>query len=88
MQRPPVQGRAARERIFKDIKSEYFPVEVELAVQHFQKSLLARARPTLIKDIVQGLTISLLTESYPEDEQIRQFSALNAVLKLYPKQVG
>lgn len=88
LQRPPVQGRAAKERIFQDIKSEYFPIEVELAVQHFQKSLLARARFTLIKDIVRGLTIDLLIESRLIDEQTRQFCALNAVIKLYSKQAG
>lgn len=88
LQRPPVQGRSAKERIFQDIKSEYFPIEVELAVQHFRKSLLARARPALIKDIVRGLTIDLLTDSRPIDERTRQFSALNAVVKLYPKQAG
>lgn len=88
LQRPPVQGRSAKERIFQDIQSEYFPIEVELAVQHFQKSLLARARPALIKDIIRGLTIDLLTEDRPIDERTRQFSALNAVVKLYPQQAG
>ena len=88
LQRPPVQGRAAKERIFQDIKSEYFPIEVELAIQYLQKSLLARAHRALIKDIVRGLTIDLLIESRPIDERTRQFCALNAVLKLYPKEAG
>lgn len=35
----------------------FFPIE--LAVQHFQKSLLARARPALIKDIIRGLTVAV-----------------------------
>jgi hypothetical protein len=37
LERPPVQGRAARERIFQDIKSEYFPTDSELAIKYFQK---------------------------------------------------
>ena len=60
LQRPPVQGRAARERIFQDIKSELFPVDPELAIKYFQASPLARAKFILIKDVVIGLTKSLL----------------------------
>lgn len=87
LQRPPVQGRSARDRIFQDIKSEYFPIDQELATQYFQKSPLARARFILIKDIVLGLTVSLLTdESSEEDERMRQFSALNAIASLYPQE--
>lgn len=87
LERPPVQGRAARERIFQDIKSEYFPVDAELAIKYFQKSPLARARFALVKDIVIGLTKSLLIEDLPEDERLRQFSALNAISGMYPQNV-
>jgi hypothetical protein len=86
LQRPPVQGRAACERIFQGIKSEYFPVEPELAIKYFQKSPLARARFSLIKAVVVGLTKSLLIEELPEDERLRQFSALNAISIMYPKE--
>jgi hypothetical protein len=86
LERPPVQGRAASDRIFQAIKSEYFPRDPELAIQYFQKSPLARARFILIKDIVIGLTKSLLIEERPEDERLRQFSALNAVSSMYPQE--
>ncbi|MBW4629969.1 MAG: hypothetical protein KME49_31780 [Brasilonema octagenarum HA4186-MV1] len=86
LERPPVQGRAARERIFQDIKSEYFPTDSELAIKYFQKSPLARARLALIKDVVIGLTISLLTEDLPEDERERQFSAIHAISSMYSEQ--
>ncbi len=85
LERPPVQGRAARERIFQDIKSEYFPVDPESAIKHFQKSPLARARFVLVKDIVIGLTKNLLLEERLEDERLRQFSALNAISSMYPQ---
>lgn len=87
LQRPPVQGRSARDRIWQDIKSEYFPKDSELATQYFQKGLLASARPALIKDIILGLTVNLLTEEHSEDERLRQFSALNAVGNMYHDQV-
>lgn len=86
LERPPVQGRAARERIFQDIKSEYFPIDSELAIKYFQKSPLARARFSLIKDVVIGLTKDLLTEDRLENERLRQFSALNAVSSMYPQE--
>jgi hypothetical protein len=85
LERPPVQGRAARDRIFQDIKSEYFPIDPELAIKYFQRGPLARARLTLIKDIIVGLTIHLLTEDFPEDERARQFSAIQAVSDMYPE---
>ena len=81
--RPPVQGRAACERIFTDIASEYFPIDPELAIKHFQKSPLARARFVLIKEIVIGLTKSLLLDDRLDDERARQLSALNAVSTMY-----
>lgn len=86
LERPPVQGRAARERIFQDIKSEHFPVDTERAIKYFQKSPLARARFTLVKDIVIVLTKSLLLEERLEDERSRQFSALNAISSMYPQE--
>ncbi len=85
LERPPVQGRAARERIFQDIKSEYFPTDSELAIKYFQKSPLARARLTLIKDVILGLTVNLLTENLPDDERARQFSAIHAISSMYPE---
>jgi hypothetical protein len=85
LERPPVQGRAARDRIFQNIKSEYFPVDPELAIKYFQKSPLARARFVLVKDIIIGLTKSLLIDDLLEDERLRQFSALNAISVMYPQ---
>jgi hypothetical protein len=87
LQRPPVQGRSALKRIWQDIESEYFPKDSELATQYFEKGLLASARPALIKDVIIGLTVSLLTEERSEDERLRQFSALNAVANMYHNQV-
>ena len=88
LQRPPVQGRSALNRIWNNIKSENFPSDVESAIIVLQKSPLARARQNVIKDIVIGLTKSLLIDSLLEDERQRQFSALNAVSQMYPKEVG
>lgn len=79
LQRPPVQGRAAYKTILQDIRSEYFSVDVDSAVKHFQQSPLLRARSTLVKDIIIDLTMGLLTENFSEDEAKRHFSAVNAI---------
>ncbi|MGM3307911.1 hypothetical protein ACSQ6I_18375 [Anabaena sp. WFMT] len=88
LQYPPVQGRAAKERIFLDIKSEHFPPDPERAVEYFKKGPLAHARFALIKDIVTGLTVSLLTKDYSENEISRQFSALQAVSMMYYRETN
>ena len=86
LSRPPVQGRAAKDSIFRDIRSEYFPKNLEDVIVHFKKGPLVRARRILIKDIIVGITTSLLTENYLEDERVRQFLALNAVSNIYPRE--
>lgn len=83
LERPPVQGRAAKTRIFDDIKSDYFPADPELALKYLEKSPLARARLPLIKDIILGLTVSLLKDDFSKDERARQFSALIAISNMY-----
>lgn len=81
--RPPVQGKAALDRIWSEIKSEYFPTDQELALRHFQEGPLARAKDSLIRSTVIGLTKDLLQQNRKEQERVRQFSALNAIYKMY-----
>jgi hypothetical protein len=86
LQRPPVQGRSALTRIWQDIESFTFPTNPSLAAEYFKQGLLASARPSLIKNIIIGLTVSLLTEEKSDDERERQFSGLNAIALIYPKE--
>ena len=83
LQHPPVQGRAALDLIWTDIRSEYFPTEVEQAVTYFSNGPLARARKPLIRNMVVGLTKNLLLEDRPKAERSRQFAALQAVSQMY-----
>lgn len=87
LQRPPVQGRSAVKRIWQDIESDYFPTIPHEAAKYFENGPLARARPSLVRDVVVGLTTSLLTENLPDNERDRQFSGLNAVALMYPSEV-
>jgi hypothetical protein len=81
--RPPVQGRAAKERILTDISSEYFPTDSDSARTYFEKGPLARARVILIKDVITVLTKDLLIEDLTEDDRLRRFAALNAISDMY-----
>lgn len=83
LQQPPVQGKAALDRIWAEIRSEYFPVDVSKAIEHFKHGPLARAREPLIRAVIVGLTKNLLLEHLPAMERARQFSALKAVLQIY-----
>ncbi|MBW4608003.1 MAG: hypothetical protein KME22_12465 [Hassallia sp. WJT32-NPBG1] len=83
LQHPPVQGRAALDLIWTDIRSEYFPTEVEQAVTYFSSGPLIRARKPLIRGVIIGLTKSLLLEDLPKAERSRQFAALQAIVQMY-----
>ena len=83
LQHPPVQGRAALELIWNDIRSEYFPNEVEQAVTYFSSGPLIRARKPLIRGVIVGLTKSLLLDDFLQAERNRQFAALQAIKQMY-----
>jgi hypothetical protein len=83
LQHPPVQGKAALDRMLTEIQSEYFPRSTEQAIEQFQHSPLARARKSLVRNIVLLLTKCLLLEDHSNRERGRYFAALNAILKMY-----
>ncbi|MBD2626522.1 hypothetical protein [Trichormus variabilis] len=85
LQYPPVQGKAAKKRIWEDIALSTFPKKPEEAAKVFQNGPLANPRFNLIKEVVNGLTANLLGKDLPNDERERQFSALNAVSILHHK---
>lgn len=86
LEREPVQGRAASERIFREIDSAYFPTNAEEAITCFRKGPLSRARFSLIKDVIIILTKKLLRDNSPNDERERQFSAIGAISSMYHEQ--
>jgi hypothetical protein len=83
LQHPPVQGRAALDSIWDQIRSELFPTDVELAVISLRHGPLARARKPLIRGVIVGLTRSLLLDDRTKAEQTRQFAALQAVVQIH-----
>lgn len=84
LQHPPVQGKAAMERILTQIESDYFPIDVVEAKERFQHSPMARARTSLVRNVIVQLTKALLLEDHANMERGRYFAALNAVVEMYP----
>ncbi len=86
LQYPPVHGRVAIDRIWRTIESAGFPEDTEEAINVLKNSYLGRARKSLIKDVVIGLTKNLLLEENPIQEQRRKYAALEAVSNLHFEQ--
>ena len=84
LQNPPVQGKAALQRIQADIDSEGFPRTVEGAVEYFKAGRMLLARSSLIRSLAITLTKSLLIEPEVGDRKKRQFAALGATLSTFP----
>lgn len=83
-QHPPVQGKAAKEHVFGEIRSAYFPTDVQSALKWLKQGPLLSARPALVREVVGGLTRSLLIDHLLLDERERLLSALQAVLQMHP----
>jgi hypothetical protein len=85
LQHPPVQGQAALERIWADIKSEYFPDDIQKAVEFLKDGPFGRARAPVVRSVIVGLTKDLMTQRRPQGERARQLAALSAAFLLYPE---
>ncbi len=86
LEQPPVQGKAAFDRIMKDIQSEYFPWDTEKAVEFFRAGPLARARQPLVRNLTIALSKHVLSQVLKTTERARMFAALNAIVEMYRQQ--
>ncbi|MNR86727.1 hypothetical protein D3C72_175820 [compost metagenome] len=84
LQHPPVQGKAALNRLFQEVASAYFPTDTDGACRHLEQGPLQRPRESLVRDFVIGLSNSLLLESKEHSERQRMFAALLAAEHLHP----
>lgn len=83
LEREPVQGKSALDRILAEIESPYFPTLVEDAKAHFCAGPLKRARKALIRAIVIVLVKGALKDVPIGDHLVRVRSALAAVIELH-----
>jgi hypothetical protein len=80
----PIQGTAAATRVFAEILSDSFPIDPAKAAEYLRHGPLGRAKDTLIRSVVIGVTKDLLTENRPTTSRKKQYATLNAVKILYP----
>jgi hypothetical protein len=83
LQRQPVQGKAALDRLTAELDSRYFPRAIPDAVEHFQHGPLARPRDSLIRNFgVIILKTVLLGEEKGQPRQ-RYLAALGALRTMH-----
>lgn len=83
LSREPVQGKAALTRLFEEVKSDYFPDTIEEAFTHFRRGPLARAKDSLIRNFMVGLTKAYFFEKRPSQERRRMRAAVGAIIEMH-----
>lgn len=86
LEQPPVQGKAAFDRIMKDIQSEFFPRDTDKAIDYFRAGPLARARQPLVRNLTISLSKYVMGQVPKPGERGRMFAALNAIVEMYRQQ--
>jgi hypothetical protein len=81
--REPVQGKAALSRLFDEVKSEYFPDTIDEALTHFRRGPLTRAKDSLIRNFMVGITKAYFFENKPSLERRRMRAAIGAVIEMH-----
>jgi len=83
LQHPPVQGKAALDRLINEVFSPYFPHSVDAAIIHFKQGPLARPRPALVRNFVLVLLKALLLDPDKVSIQYQLVAALEAVRTMH-----
>lgn len=82
LQHPPVQGKAALERLIEEVESEYFPVDSKKAAIAFANGPLKRPRQSLVSNFVVVLLKRILDPGTVWQRRWRLTAALKAVQSL------
>ena len=83
LMRPPVQGKAALDRLMAETQSEYFPTDVDKAETFFRGGPLARPRESLVRNFALVLAKNLLSGNLTEKQLVQYAVALNAVRRMH-----
>jgi hypothetical protein len=87
LQRQPVQGKAAMERVMAEINSPYFPTDSTEAFKHFEHGPLVRPRDSLVRNLATVLLKTLLLEPVDWHAKARYLAALRALRQLHHQAV-
>lgn len=83
LQHPPVQGKAALDRLLQEVQSQYFPTNYKDAIAYFQQGPLLRPRDALTRNFIIVLVKSLLFNEVELTAASRYATALNAVRHMH-----
>jgi len=86
LQRPPKVGKAAAQQLFKEVQSEYFPVDPAQAIEVLKRGPLARPKENLLREFLLGITSAALKGDKTIPEVARRFAAIKAVSELHRDQ--
>lgn len=84
LRHPPVQGKAALERLTREVNSINFPDTQDSVIAHFELSPLSKARESLIRNFVICLLKTVVKGQLDSDNENRHTLAFNAVWRKYP----
>jgi hypothetical protein len=83
LQRPPVQGKAALNRLLSELDSEYFPIDPDDAIKYLSVGPLAHPRFSLIRNYAIVLIKTILDPNEDLSKRKRCLAALLASLRLH-----
>ena len=85
--REPVQGKAAMDRIWAEVKSDYFPIDIPEAVAHFKNGPLIRARESLVRNLMLTFVKTFVSDETLNGSRRRRIAvALGAIIELHRPQ--
>jgi hypothetical protein len=79
---PPVQGKAALERVVKVVESQYFPEDTSEAVERLQDGPLGAARDSLVRNVLIVLIKHIFWENLSRSDLNRYYAALEGVIEM------
>lgn len=83
LQHPPVQGKAAIDRLKREIGSEYFPTDQNEAVNYFMQGPLAKPRDSLVREFLRVLLKGLFQDNLNERSEQQHLAAFKAVRQIH-----
>jgi hypothetical protein len=83
LQHPPVQGKAALDRLLAEVESVYFPTDANKAWDFFSHGPLARPRESLVRNFTIVLVKRLVFETLDDNAILRHVVALKATLLMH-----
>lgn len=79
LQFPPAQGKYALDTLLSEVKSDYFPSDIDKAVLIFENGPLKKARASLIRNFTITLFKRALNEQIDFKGSLKNSSAINAI---------